>query len=206
MRTIVKVGANYGIDTQWFIDETDTEVYTFEPTPELLVHLLNKFNDHPRRNHLHIFPFAVDIKNGFANFNVQGYEDWGCSSLYEFSDDRYKYWPNNSSGGKRMLEYSKTIVVPTIRLDTFMEIFGIQQIDELHTDTQGNDWNVLRSLGDKIQNVMSGECETTFGANLYKNVNNNTKEVISWLEEKGFICSFTGDCSGQEADVKYKRT
>ena len=205
MKTIVKVGANYGIDTQWFIDREDTIVYAFEPTPELLEHLYQKFKEHPRRNYLHIMPYAVDIKDGFADFHVQGYEDWGCSSLHEFADDRYEYWPRNHTGGKRMLEVSKTIVVPTIRLDSFMKYNFIDQIDELHTDTQGNDWNVLKSLGDRIKDVVYGECETTYGANMYKNVNNNTKEVIAWLEEKGFTCTYAVECSGQEADVKYKR-
>ena len=98
--------------------------------------------------------FAVDIKNSFQTFNIAGQWDWGCSSLYEFSDDIESKWPNRPDFKK-----THSYTVPTITLYDFCNLYGIDKIDFLHIDAQGSDYNVLLSLKDKISIVKEGTIE-----------------------------------------------
>jgi hypothetical protein len=65
-------------------------IFCFEPTIELFTEFLYpKFKGNPR---VKVFPFAVDLRNGFTKFNVAGQGDWGCSSIHEFSEDIHEKW------------------------------------------------------------------------------------------------------------------
>ncbi len=193
---IFDVGANNGGHTNKFLSRGDVKVYAFEPTLELQSYLQNKFKNN---DNFFLIPNAVDIVNGFKYFNVAGTNDWGCSSLYEFADDIDKIWPNRPD-----FHFTDRYKVVTIRLDTFCVIHNINQIDFLHIDAQGNDFNVLKSLGDKINLVKAGECEAAYKVNLYKGAKNNANEIKEWLEEKGFIVSF--EDAHQEVNISFRRS
>jgi hypothetical protein len=92
-KILIEVGANDGRDTARFLDDKNLAVYCFEPTVELQVILHNKFKSFDNFN---LIPAAVDTENGFQWFNVAGLGDWGCSSLYEFSDNLEQTWPGRS--------------------------------------------------------------------------------------------------------------
>ena len=129
---------------------------------------------------------------------MEGAADWGCSSLYEFSDNISELWPGRPDFAKTHEYY-----VPTITLYDFCKLFKIENIDFLWIDTQGNDFNVLLSLGDKINCVKQGKCEVADKVELYKNTNNLKESVKLWLESKGFDVSV--DSYHYEADLNFVR-
>lgn len=192
---IFDVGANDGGHTNKFLAQEGALVYAFEPTIELQNQLQKKFKNN---NNFFLIPAAVDIENGFRYFNVAGTKDWGCSSLHEFTDNIDQLWPNRPD-----FHFTDRYKVLTLRLDTFCVLHNITQIDFLHIDAQGNDFNVLKSLGEKINLVQSGECEAALKVNLYKDTNNDAYEIKKWLEDKGFTVSF--EDQHQEVNIIFRR-
>lgn len=195
MKTIIEVGANDGGHTNAFLSDNDSVVYSFEPTVELQLHLQSRFKNYSNFN---LVSAAVDIVNGFKYFNIAGSGDWGCSSLFDFSDNIEILWPDRPD-----FKTTDRYKVMTIRLDTFCDLYNIVKIDYLHIDAQGNDFNVLKSLGDKINLVQEGQCEAALGVNLYKNTENNAFEIQKWLEEHGFHVQFENP--HQEVNINFKR-
>ena len=206
MNIVVEIGANKGTDTEKFLANPNNIVYAFEPTPELAVELQNKFKDNSRFN---LVPMAADIENGFKWFNVAGCNNWGCSSLYEFSDgvqpqnlgEESPAWPCHTG-----LFYTDKIKVMTMRLDTFMEFNNIDVIDYLWIDAQGNDLKVLQSLGDRIKDLDAGNCEGSLNFELYKDTGNTCQQIEEWLNQHGFkIVNVEPDDQHKEANIFFER-
>jgi FkbM family methyltransferase len=197
MKTIIECGANNGSTTYQLLDMFGDEnviVYAIEPTHELVSsQLYSKFGNDPR---VRICQFAIDVQNTFKKFNVACAADWGCSSLHEFTDNIHELWQ-----GRPDFEKTHEYYVPTITLYDFCNLFKIETIDYLWIDTQGNDFNVLLSLGDKIKDVKKGRCEVADNVELYKNTNNKKDVVKSWLESKGFSTNISSTYF--EADIDF---
>jgi FkbM family methyltransferase len=194
---IIEVGANYGNDTAHFVNDKNNEVWAFEPTPELIEHLSKRFaND----KNFHLIGKAVDIEETTKIFNIAGGGDWGCSSLYEFSEDIHQKWE-----GRPDFQTTHTVEVQTVRLDTFIIENEIQQVDYLWIDAQGNDFKVLKSLGDKLSIVLKGKCEGAYTVDLYKTEGNRVEDIVDWLQSNGFSCTVVPDNVGKEADVHFLR-
>jgi FkbM family methyltransferase len=194
---IVEVGANYGNDTAHFVNDKNNEVWAFEPTPELIEHLENRFRG---QSNFHLIGKAVDIEETTKVFNIAGGGDWGCSSLYEFAEDIHEKWE-----GRPDFQVTHKVEVQTVRLDTFVTVNSIEKIDYLWIDAQGNDFRVLKSLGDKIGIVLKGKCEGAYTVDLYKTEENRVEDIVAWLQEKGFSCNVVPDNVGKEADIHFVR-
>ena len=197
MKTIVEVGANYGHDTARFVQDKNNDVWAFEPTPELIDHLLERFKND---TNFHLVGKAVDIEEGRKIFNIAGGGDWGCSSLYEFADNIHEKWE-----GRPDFNITHTVKVDVVRLDNFIEQNNIIKIDYLWVDAQGNDFRVLKSLGDKIDIVLEGKCEGAYTVDLYKTEENKVSDIVAWLENNGFKCNVIPDNVNKEADVHFRR-
>ena len=180
---IFDVGANTGLSTREYISDTNV-IYAFEPVPHLLQNYLYPL----RSTNYYVIEKAVSDFDGQASFNVSKQDPsltdgslFGCSSLYEFSDDLDVTWP-----GRQDFEIMETINVEVIRMDTFISKNHISKIDYLHCDTQGNDLKVLKSFGEYIGFLNSGKVECVKQNSLYKDVDNNLNSVINFLKDKGF--------------------
>lgn len=184
MGVIIEIGANEGQDTVKFLEQ-GKKVYCFEPIPNHAKSLWDRFGKNPN---FHLMTIAIDLENGYRKFNIEARADWGCSSLHDVAPDN----PNR-------IHYTDHIEnVMCMRLDTFMDLYGITEIDYLHIDTQGNDFRVLQSLGDKIDCVKEGVTEAAQNKKYYA-VEDNTVEVVKpWLEEKGFKVVVIDDGIGKE--------
>lgn len=192
-RTVFEVGVNLGQHTEKLIPtEPGSRYYGFEPTYDLLFSLVEKFRNH--KNAVFV-PMAVDVENKVANFNIATYHDWGCSSLHEFSDNIHSEWPDNPAF------FGKSQNVMTIRLDTFCDTFGINGIDSIWIDAQGNDFNVLKSMGKYIDSVKLGQLEVSHNVKLYKGVDNSYENVTAWLKERGFRYETEFDATPQKAEA-----
>jgi len=197
---IIEVGANSGGHTEKLLEQyPDAQFYLFEPTRELIwKDLIPKFG---HLKNVHIIPFAIDIENTFKQFNVAGHEDWGCSSLHNFSSDIQEIWPRDD------FRTTHSYIVPTIKLKTFCDIYNIGEIDFLWIDAQGNDYNVLLSLEDKIDDVKEGQCEGSWRVKLYEGVENGVDTILQFLTQKGFDTKLeSNDHTAAEGNVFFQRS
>jgi FkbM family methyltransferase len=185
MTTCIEVGANQGTDTDRFIEQYD-RVFSFEPIQELCNQLWEKYRFNSK---VMIFPFAVDIVNAFKNFNISTGYDWGSSSLFEFDYDNLrggKWYEPDPNFYRGDMETHHSYLVPTITLYDFVTMYNINKIDYLHIDAQGNDINVLKSLGNKLNIVQAGILEVGCGLDIYKNTDNRIETAITFLNSNGF--------------------
>lgn len=196
MKTLIEVGANYGNDTANFLN-MGYEAYAFEPNPELIAFLQERFKDNERFN---LVPLAADYENRFTRFNIASGGDKGCSSLYDFTDNIHEQW-----AGRPDFVMTDSIVVQTIRLDDFMDLYGIRFVDYLWIDAQGNDFRVLQSLGDRLYDVLEGKCEGAYTVDLYSGVENSCLDIAAWLNDRGYETTIRPDNVGKEADVHFRR-
>lgn len=202
MGVIIEVGANLGQDTEYFLT-LNKPVYCFEPIPNHAHFLWDKFGSNPN---FHLMTIAIDLENGFRRFNIEQRAEWGCSSLHDVAQDN----PNQ-------IHYTNHIEkIMCMRLDTFMDLYNITEIDYIHIDTQGNDFRVLQSLGNKIDLVKEGVTEAAQTQHYY-NVEDNTVDIVgSWLISKGFQIKVVDDGigkehlgvipNGHEANIFFKRS
>jgi len=187
----IEVGANFGHDTENLAADGSI-VYAFEPTHELLTKLWERFKENPN---VRVLPFAVDVENGFAEFKIAGHHDWGCSSLYNFSGE----WERDD------FYVNDRYTVPKITLFDFCNMYKVEKIDYLWIDAQGNDYNCLLSLGDKIDIVKAGQCEVAMNKRLYNGTQNDIEVVKPWLESHGFHVTVKPDPIEAEANLIFER-
>jgi len=203
MSIIIEVGANSGSDTEHLLKTFPTaQYYGFEPTIELYVQLQKKFAATPDYDRMQFIPCAVSETNGFAQFNIAGQGDWGCSSLYEFNPNIHTLWQNRSD-----FKFTHSYKVPTIRLDTFIANNNLQnqQIDYLWIDAQGHDIPVLNSLGKLIDNVCAGRLEVSYTVELYQGTVNTLRAAEDILIANKFEYKITPDDVGKEANITFIR-
>ena len=199
---VVEVGANTGSDTENYA-RPDTFVFAFEPSPLLYPALVEKFRG---RKNVMILPMAVDLENGMTEFNVSDAGDMGVGSLYEYHPDMATNAVGQHPVFKAGFIYKQNVM--TIRLDTFMGIWGLTHIDYLHVDAQGSDFRVIQSLGEKIKHVLEGRCECTYKVPLYtQSANwNYYDDCIKYLEMWKFDAGISYvHANDTEVDIYFRR-
>jgi FkbM family methyltransferase len=194
MKTIFEVGAHKGGDTAIWLSDKENIVYSFEPVPTYIKKLKKQFKNN---KNFHLIETAVDTSEEQRIFNISK----GCSSLHEFSDNLTEIWPDRHDW-----KVADKIIVFTIRLDTFIKQNDIQKIDYLWVDAQGNDFNVLKSLGSYINIVQEGRCEAAYNISLYKNTINDVDTIVAWLTKNNFECTVVPDQWNKEADIHFKKS
>ena len=143
---IFDIGSNDGVDgLSLALENPHSHIFSFEPTPEMIEIIVDNYSKisaiQPIANYT-LIPKAVSDFCGKTSFNVAGKSDWGCSSLNEFSPNLEKTWP-----GRTDLLVTNVIEVEVITLEKFINDNNIKMVLYIHSDTQGSDLKVLRSLG-----------------------------------------------------------
>jgi FkbM family methyltransferase len=174
---VLDIGANNGNSYYHLTNDKSNVVYAFEPTP----YLLEKFLYPKEKDNFIVIPNAVSDIEGEMEFKIAGNLDWGCSSLLDFSDDLNHTWP-----GRIDFKVTDKIKVNTIRMDSFIKKYNISSIDIMHCDTQGNDIKVLRSFGEYINIIKSGQVEGFAQNPLYKDSENSVDNLIVFLKNHQF--------------------
>lgn len=194
----IEIGSNIGTDTDKFVSD-DSTLYCFEPSMELAFNLWQKYKD---KDNVIILPLAIDVENTIKKFNIAGTQNWGCSSLNNFAPDINSKWPGRSD-----FIFTDSYSVPTITLYDFINLYNINKIDYLWIDAQGHDFNVIKSLKDKISIVKEGRCEAAYNVSLYDGVDNNNKSITDYLELNNFTTEIELDKSGigAECDIIFKQ-
>jgi len=201
------VGANWGEDSLGKCNnDTNMEVWAFEPTPPLVNHLKNASSAF--ENRYHVVPMAVSDFDGTAEFYIQNNPGMGCNSLNTFNQDAItKYWE------QRNVELSAiaSIQVQVCKLETWIKenIPDLEKIDFFHSDTQGSDLKVLKGLGEYIHLVKQGkvECSRDNEIKLYHESTNFVEDVCEYLESKGFTITEieSNDHLANELNVYFKK-
>ena len=145
---IFDVGANDGIDGLGYaLYNKHYKIYAFEANPFLLNKIQKNLNNienffQVKLDNYFLINKAVSNFNGSSDFYISEYDL--CSSLL-----KYKF-----------VKTEKKIKCDVIRLEKFCDENRIDNIVYLHTDTQGSDLNVLKSLNRYTERVHSGVIET----------------------------------------------
>ncbi len=164
-------------------------VYAFEPNLKLAA---ERFRALPN---YHVVPMAVSEADGFAAFHLNA--NSAASSLLPFDEERLRQWV-----GGEDLKTQAEATVPTIRLDSFLRGLDLCQVDFLKIDTQGSDFAVVRSAGDKLSRFRKIKLEVTVTpTQLYRGAASK-QEVIRYVTSKGFalVCE-QSQTHGQEENL-----
>lgn len=199
-KIILEVGVNTGTDTQRLLDTySDCDYYGFEPTGELYTELVKKFADNPR---VHFLPLAVSNYNGFATFHVNGVFGWGCSSLYNFSENINQIWPGRSD-----FVMTHSYRVPVIMMKSFLTTYITEpfEIEYAWIDAQGSDLLVLEGFGDLISTLKAGRIEVAVTTELYEGTVNTLANALRFFQNNNYQTNTVPAGDGQEADIDFVR-
>jgi len=168
-------------------------VYAFEPDVRLAA---QRSGQAP--NYI-VLPVAVAEQNGFARFYVN--TNTAASSLLPFDQDRLRQW----IGGEDLGLQAET-VVPTVRLDHFLNALEIPRVDYLKIDTQGADFSVICSAGERLPDIRKIKLEVTVTpTQLYQGAAPK-EEVIRYLTSRGFaLIAEQPQTHGQEENLIFFR-
>lgn len=172
------------------IGTDDFKAYAFEPSRSAYPTI----ND-PR---IKIIRKAVSTEN--CNKTFYECKNKVSSSLLPFTENKEKW-----IGAGDAFDPSSEYDVECVRLDTFMEKEGIENIDVLKIDAQGHDLDVIKSLGDRISDVKQIIAEVSVvDYELYKN--ESTKdEMFAFMKSNDFsIIKSEHQTHDQELNVYFK--
>lgn len=137
-------------------------------------------------NNIRIFNLAINETEGIQPFYVSKYAN--ASSLLPIVLNNAKLWKQPK--GSEHIDFTDTekIQVQVKRLDSFLRENELNDsiIDFIKIDTQGNDFNVVKSLGDMINNVKEIMLEVQVVPFEYYKGQSNKNDIIAYMTEKGF--------------------
>lgn len=192
--TWIDVGAHRGEDTlQFAIQNPGIKVYAFEPNLCVAAKSVGQASNY------FVIPVAVAEQDGTADFylNAEGV----ASSLLPLNESAAQSW----IGGEE-LRVDSVLSVPTVRLDTFMNLLGIDKVDFLKIDAQGADLAVVRSAGERLKDILRVKLEVDVTPSRLYEGSPSREEVIAFMKAKGFVVSETQSQShGQEQDLTFAR-
>lgn len=197
------IGANLGRSSLSRAElDLGSEVWAFDPVPELVNHLTT--HSERFKDRYHIVPMALSNKISVEYINVQTINDWGYSSLYYFNDRLHEIYPDRTD-----LSFSKQIWVNVMRFDHWFlsKRPNIEEIHYFNCDAQGSDLNVLKGMGEFISLINSGVIECSGddeSCNVYKGAN-TLKESVQYLEQHNFkiIDIVSKDKNNNEFDIHF---
>ena len=170
----IDVGAHLGEKTFHFaLENPKLMVYAFEPNIEVALKRMGLLPNFV------VIPMAVSEQDGCVDFYVNTYDQ--CSSILPIDPNVARNWIENTD-----LAVQNRICVPTIRLDTFLDLLKIPKIDYLKIDAQGADFSVIKSAGQRLQDIqkITFEVQTT-NIPLYIGASRKD-ETVTYLEKSGF--------------------
>jgi len=169
---LIDVGANKGDFSYEFIGEFK-KIFLIEPNPNLQKELEQRFKN---KKNIKIFKYGIHNKNSTKKLYISGDTGSTLSSIKK----QNKILKEN---------LKKTDIISTqnlkfLRLDEILKknILSYNSIF-LKTDTQGNELEVLKSLGTYLKKVKYIKCEMSIMA-LYQNQNSHWKILKFFRENK----------------------
>lgn len=189
----IDVGAHLGESTLTHaIVNPGLTIYAFEPNLRAASSLFGR-----APNYI-VIPMAVAERDGSAQFHLNSLGE--ASSLLAMDESSRMSWK-----GGEVLREEAVITVPTVRLDTFMDLVRINHLDFLKVDTQGNDLAVLRSCGERLRDVSKITLEVDVSSRRLYQGSPSKQEVLSFVEAAGFtLIANTQQSYGQEENLTFE--
>lgn len=190
----IDVGAHCGETTlQWAALNPGLKVYAFEPNLPAATKLMGRVSN------CIVIPMAVSENDGTADFHVNALGV--ASSLLPLNESAARSWIGGDG-----LKVTSVVTVPTMRLDTFMELAGVGKVDFLKIDAQGGDLAVVRSAGSRLKDIHKVTLEADITPTRLYQGSSSRAEIVAYMEHHGFMLAETEtQSSGQEENITFIR-
>ena len=148
---------------------------------------------------------AITSYDGTIEFNY--YQEGTHSVLKTNLNEISKYIDGYSGTNAKIKDWTawKTEEVTCYKLSTLINKFNVSEVVYLKIDTQGHDFEVIKSLEDKINKVRYIECEVQItDFEVYQKQSNKT-ELVNFLLSKNFKLIHTDSQTfGQEENLIFE--
>jgi len=192
--TWIDIGAHYGELTLGTARRNPgLRVFAIEPNLRAATKLIGN-----TPNYI-VIPVAISEKDGCAEFHVNASDM--SSSLLPINEQAKHSWV-----GMEEVNVASTTTVPTMRLDTLMNLLQIQKVDFLKIDTQGKDLVVLKSAGSRLQDITKIQLEVEVASVPFYVGSPRKEEVLQFLDAAGFaLIASEKQTHGQEENLTFMR-
>ena len=171
-QVIFDVGANLGIYSLTSAAiSPEARLFAFEPTPAIAAHLRRTLEDN-HLNRINVVEKAVARTSGTAVLNLLGAKIEGNEGM-------------NFVTQKAVA--ADSITIETVSLDDFCQLQGIDQIDLLKIDIQGNEAEALRGAERMLSEGRIRCIFTELNWETDPEKLDPALEVVELLQEKGFL-------------------
>ena len=170
---ILSILKNFNID----------KIYGFEPNDEIFTKLIKNFSS----DKIRLYNYGVSDEKGevFLNKNIES----SSSSINDLNTNskyyKKKFFLLNFLKLKEVTTKSK---IQVIRLDEFMNKNNIKKLDLLKIDTEGFEYNAIKSIGSRIYDIKLIHIEHHFDDMIIKNY--TLSDIHAYLKNKGFVKFF----------------
>jgi FkbM family methyltransferase len=173
-RVWLKVGAPLGECSLAAAHDSSLKVHAFEPQPDRHSKLMLTAS-----SNVTLHAMAVADRDGFAALRV---DRLGAEAALMPVDEALR-----TGRGGDFLHEQRGVVVPTIRLDTFMRDNEIATVELLEIGTHRAELSALRSLGDRIGDVRRIRLTVDPGARGISPATADKAAIAAYLAEHGFV-------------------
>ena len=142
---VVDVGARGGFEKHWSIYKDQVDLIGFELDREECIRL-NKLEKNTHRTY---YPIALHEKEGKKKFYIQPH--LASSSFYK-SDKRFL---ERFPASKGMIP-TKTVMIPTVGLDSFIKEHSIKGLDFIKLDVEGAELDIFKGATGALKNSILG--------------------------------------------------
>jgi FkbM family methyltransferase len=168
-------------------------VYAFEPNLKLAAQRMGVLKNFV------VLPMAIAEEDGCATFHINACD--ASSSLFPLEPGGMSAW----IGGEALREELR-ILVPTIRLDTFLNRAGISRVAYLKVDAQGADLAVVRSAGERLSDIDRITLEVAVAPRQLYLGAPQKEEVMHYMSQQNFLLvSSKTQTHGQEENLTFAR-
>jgi FkbM family methyltransferase len=197
---IVQGGANDGEELENAIRLGVEHYLAFEPLPDAFKQLLQiSIPDDYRYTYCMA---GLHDKDQIAKLHVTAIDGKG-SSIFETNWEHEEVLKNWNQGQAAVVG---EITVPLVRFDTWVDhnTFNLEPFDTLQLDTQGNEMEILKGMGQYLQHFKY-LCIELSVTPVYKGETPG-HEVAAWLKDQGFTLDSPiyehNDCFFVRSDIK----
>lgn len=189
MKAIFDIGAFDGLDGLMLsMLNKDKIVFAFEANPNLKKKIFTnkkKIEEYFKSKIKNYFLINMAVSNTNKKVHFYILKNSATSSILKPKNNLHSFWKKNKDLSINKIYKSHKIEnkvrVKSIKLKDFCEKKKISEISYLHCDTQGNDLNVFKSLGNKYKLINKGVLETIRSSKLSLYHQSSTLEEVKKL-------------------------
>ena len=172
-KNVVDVGANVGLWTEYIRNVADVEqVYLVEPNI-IALQILNK--TYGNESNINVVGSAMSNFDGELELFVDGDNSLISSIVTKHMDDNFG-------------TTSRKMTVNSIRFDTFIQKYGITNIDLMKVDIEAAEYDLFESMSESdfsiIQNIL-----VEYHLNDERILDRDVKNIVKKFEQFGFSCN-----------------